>query len=110
MNHVCNAGYPLQNGTSPTDALYLSSSHADVAPSKNSENQTSLKLGATYDLNDQHSVFGHLAQGFKAPDMNQLYESFNRPGAYKNSANPNLKAESVDSIEAGYRFDTDKLM
>lgn len=89
------------------DALYLSSSPADRAPGKSSETQTSLKLGATYDLNDQHSVFGHVAQGFKAPDMNQLYESFDRPGAYKNSANPNLKPESVDSVELGYRFGTD---
>ncbi len=90
------------------DALYLSSSPADRVPRKNSENQTSLKLGATYELNDTSRVFGHIAQGFKAPDMNQLYESFDRPGAYKNSANPDLKAESVDSIEVGYRFNTDK--
>lgn len=90
------------------DDLYLSSSPADTAPEKNSESQTSLKLGATYELTDQHSIFGHVAQGFKAPDMNELYESFDRPGSYKNAANPDLKAESVDSIEAGYRFGTDK--
>lgn len=86
------------------DADFLKVNPADTAPQTNKKQHTSAKLGLTYDLTKEHALFGQFSQGFKTPDMNQLYESFNRPGAYKNQANPNLKPESVDSFELGYRF------
>lgn len=86
------------------DADYLAEGNVDPDPGENSESQTSVKLGATYDLNDQNSVFAQFAQGFKAPDMNQLYVNSIRP--YRITlANPDLEAESSDSFELGYRFD-----
>jgi hemoglobin/transferrin/lactoferrin receptor protein len=90
--------------TPKPDAAYLASNPYDRSPAKNTGNQASFKLGSNYQLNTAHSLFGQFAQGYKAPDMNQLYENFDRPGAYAGKSNPNLKPESVDSFEAGYRF------
>ena len=91
------------------DADYLASNPYDANPEKNTGEQLSAKLGATYDFNDNHSVFGQFAQGYKAPDMNQLYENFDRFGAYAGKSNPDLEPESVDSFELGYRFENDKV-
>lgn len=90
--------------TPKADADYLASNPYDRNPAKNTGNQASFKLGSTYKIDTVNSLFGQFAQGYKAPDMNQLYENFDRPGAYAGKANPNLKPESVDSLEAGYRF------
>lgn len=90
--------------TPKPDADYLASNPYDRAPAKNEGNQASFKLGSTYQLDTVNSLFGQFAQGYKAPDMNQLYENFDRPGAYAGKSNPDLKPESVDSLEAGYRF------
>ncbi|TXH72172.1 MAG: TonB-dependent hemoglobin/transferrin/lactoferrin family receptor [Thiothrix sp.] len=94
--------------TPKPDADYLASNPYDRNPAKNTGNQASFKLGSTYKIDAMNSLFGQFAQGYKAPDMNQLYENFDRPGAYAGKANPHLKPESVDSLEAGYRFQGEK--
>ncbi|WP_298612302.1 TonB-dependent hemoglobin/transferrin/lactoferrin family receptor [uncultured Thiothrix sp.] len=90
--------------TPKPDADYLAGNPYDRAPAKNQGNQASFKLGSTYKMDAVNSLFGQFTQGYKAPDMNQLYENFDRPGAYAGKSNPHLKPESVDSLEAGYRF------
>lgn len=90
------------------DADFLAINPTDASPAENKGNQVSLKLGATFDINDSNSFFAQFAQGYKAPDMDQLYETFNRVGLYAGEPNPNLKPESVDSYEIGYRFIGDK--
>lgn len=94
--------------TPKPDTDYLASNPYDRNPAKNTGHQASFKLGSTYKMDAMNSLFGQFAQGYKAPDMNQLYENFDRPGAYAGKANPNLKPESVDSLEAGYRFQGEK--
>lgn len=86
------------------DADYLANNPADPDPDDNTGDQVSFKLGATYDFDDTNSVFAQFAQGYKAPDMDQLYENYDRAGRYKGLANPDLKPESVDALELGYRF------
>lgn len=96
--------YDQYSITPKPDAAYLASNPYDRAPAKNNGKQASFKLGSTYKIDAINSLFGQFAQGYKAPDMNQLYENFDRPGAYAGKSNPHLKPESVDSLEVGYRF------
>lgn len=93
--------------TPKPDADYLAGHPYDRAPAKNTGHQASFKLGSTYKIDAANSLFGQFAQGYKAPDMNQLYENFDRPGAYAGKSNPDLKPESVDSFELGYRFQSE---
>ena len=93
------------------DADYLANSAiSDPDPDNNKNQQTSLKLGATYDFTPSHAVFAQFAQGFKAPDMNELFENayldYTRfgMGIREIVANPDLKPESSNSYELGYRF------
>lgn len=87
------------------DAAYLASNPSDLTPEKNKEDRVSLKLGATYKINEELSVFAQYAEGFKAPDMDQLYANYGRMGAYNFISNANLKPETSDSIEVGFRID-----
>lgn len=92
------------------DQAYLDSGPADETPEKHTESRTSFKLGATYDITPNISAFGQFAQGFKAPDMDELFASFaNSRHGYKIIANPDLKPEKSDSFELGARFDNGKV-
>lgn len=88
------------------DQAYLDSNPLDPSPENNEDSQLSFRLGATYDVNDTTTLFGQFGQGFKAPDMDQMFANYGRNGAYKFIANPNLAPESSDSFEAGVRFNT----
>ncbi len=65
------------------------------------------KLGAIYRLNDEYSVFAAYGEGFKMPTASQLYTTTVRstPTSSTVIPNPNLKPESVQSYEAGFRGD-----
>ncbi|MCV6613368.1 MAG: TonB-dependent hemoglobin/transferrin/lactoferrin family receptor [Cellvibrionaceae bacterium] len=65
--------------------------------------KTSFGLGTVFKFSDTVSLFGQFSQGFKAPEVYNLY--YNRDGGtYAQLANPNLEAEEVDAIELGLRF------
>jgi len=65
---------------------------------------TSPKLGVLYHVTPQWSVYGNYAQGFKAPNANQLNGFFENPVAfYKTISNPNLKPEKSRNFELGAR-------
>lgn len=87
------------------DAAYLASNPGDPAPDTNKDEQVSLRLGATYDVTDSVMLFAQYAQGFKAPDMDQLFANYGRTGAYNFISNADLKPETSDTIEVGVRFD-----
>lgn len=91
--------------TPQPDAAYLASNPSDLNPDKNKEDRVSLKLGATYQVNDDVSIFAQYAEGFKAPDMDQMYANYGRFGAYNFISNSDLKPETSDSIEIGFRID-----
>ncbi len=65
----------------------------------------SLRLGSVYKITEATSVFTQYAQGFRAPDANDLYNQ--REGAnYLHLANPELKPEESDSFEIGVRTES----
>ncbi|WP_172806787.1 TonB-dependent hemoglobin/transferrin/lactoferrin family receptor [Endozoicomonas arenosclerae] len=72
--------------------------------SKNSDaGKATGRIGATYQLTDTLSTFTQFSQGFKAPDLNDMYHSEDSGRGYLIKANPDLKPEESDSIEVGLR-------
>ena len=67
-------------------------------------NHLSPKLGATYNLGGQQSLFFAYNHAFRAPSENQLFRpgsSFNTTGLVRNASE--LEPVKVDSYELGYR-------
>ncbi|HIP07234.1 MAG TPA: TonB-dependent receptor [Mariprofundaceae bacterium] len=72
-----------------------------------SDNQTTYKLGAVYQINDQFRATANYGTGFKAPSINDLYF----PASAFSAGNANLKAETSKGWDVGvsYQTETDKL-
>jgi hemoglobin/transferrin/lactoferrin receptor protein len=67
----------------------------------NTDSALTGKLGAVYHLNESLSAFGQISQGFKAPTVYDLYYFYGRGATIL--PNPDLKAETSISYEAGLR-------
>ncbi|NKB38111.1 MAG: TonB-dependent receptor [Gammaproteobacteria bacterium] len=70
-----------------------------------SSDDLTLRLGATWRITDSLSLYGHYAEGFRAPpaeDVNLFLDItlFN----YRAIPNPDLKPERSQNLEAGFRF------
>lgn len=64
------------------------------------------KLGATYELDENYSVYASYGEGFKMPTSQQLFVSSSVIGStslVEVIPNPDLRPESVQSYEAGLR-------
>ncbi|WP_422489335.1 TonB-dependent hemoglobin/transferrin/lactoferrin family receptor [Endozoicomonas sp. ALE010] len=76
---------------------------------KSTGNKLTSRLGAVYNLSDELSVFGQYSQGFKAPDLYDMYYTHKGIGfdgkPYKTISNPDLKPEESQSVEFGLRGD-----
>ncbi|BCW88188.1 Vitamin B12 transporter BtuB [Alphaproteobacteria bacterium SO-S41] len=93
--------YQLDPVTS--DALY-----AGPTPTESSDNHWSPKLGIVWKINDTFGVFLNLAEGFKAPAPSQVNTNFSNPTQfYVSISNPDLKPETSQTIEGGFRFGGD---
>jgi hemoglobin/transferrin/lactoferrin receptor protein len=91
--------------TPKVDAVYLSGNTGSPAPAAYSESQVSGKLGAIYRFNNQWSLFGQYAEGFKAPPIDAVNTGFtNFAGGYTTLPNPDLNPESSQTTELGVRF------
>jgi hemoglobin/transferrin/lactoferrin receptor protein len=89
--------YDSFEATPETDALYSESLKA------HDSSNLSFGLGGVYSISDQLSLFAQYAQGFKAPDLYNLY--YERDGGnYFTMSNPDLEAEESDSFEFGVRL------
>lgn len=70
--------------------------------------KVTLRLGAVYKITEFTSVFAQYSQGFKTPDLLDLYYASERnygPGFhYLTLPNPALKPEESDSYEIGVRL------
>lgn len=87
---------------------------ASVLAADNSDDQVSGRFGATYAPNQNFRVFANWAQAFRAPSVNELYldgTHFSLPHPILGApvfitnefvANPNLRPESTETIEAGF--------
>ena len=82
---------------------YLNSNAVDANPSNYSDSTVSPKLGVTYQMDDQHSVYGQYAAGYRAPKAVEIFGEFENPGMYQTLSNTSLKAETSDSYELGLR-------
>lgn len=69
------------------------------------ESQVSPKLSLSYLPNDNLMLFGSLAQAFRAPNMTELYPSGQHFPGNNFVSDPDLKPETVTTLElgAGYR-------
>ncbi|MEA1651648.1 TonB-dependent hemoglobin/transferrin/lactoferrin family receptor [Nitrospirillum sp. BR 11164] len=76
-----------------------------LAPISKDDSHVSPKLGVLYHLLPDVGVFVNLAEGFKAPAPSQVNNGFANPTQnYKSVSNPNLKAETSQTIEGGFKF------
>ena len=78
-------------------------------PAFNSASQSgsrvSPKIGATWALSPDVTLFANYAQGFKAPEPSQVNQFFqNLALGYRSEPNPNLRPETSRSVEGGIRF------
>ncbi|GGD43662.1 sugar transporter [Pseudoxanthomonas indica] len=79
-----------------------------VAVSDLNETSVSPKFGVVWHFNDDWSLFGSYARGFRSPPYNDVNIGFtNVQFGYTAIANPDLKPETSDGIELGLRYSTD---
>ncbi len=89
------------------DAVYLGGNVGAPIPQPYEADQVTAKLGAVFELNDTYSLFGQFAQGFRAPPYDDVNVGFtNLIGGYTTLPNPDLEAETSESIELGIRANT----
>lgn len=62
------------------------------------------RLGGTFNLNDDWTLYGQWATGFRTPGADQLNRFFENPiGFYKTVPNPDLKPEKAQHVELGIK-------
>lgn len=93
------------------DAYDLSPEKDPLLPSfaaaKQSGSRVSPKLGAVVKLSDEIRLFANYAQGFKAPEPSQVNQFFsNLAFGYTSRPNPNLRPETSESWEGGFRLNS----
>ncbi|NYT42547.1 TonB-dependent hemoglobin/transferrin/lactoferrin family receptor [Sphingomonas sp. R-74633] len=72
-----------------------------------SDSRVSPKLGALLKLSDEIRFFANYAQGFKAPEPSQVNQFFsNLAFGYTSRPNPNLRPETSESFEGGFRLNS----
>ncbi|ENO84240.1 TonB-dependent hemoglobin/transferrin/lactoferrin family receptor [Thauera linaloolentis] len=76
----------------------------------NEDSKLSGSLLLTWQATEQAMFYAQWAQGFKAPDANELYTTFINSGVgYAQMGNPDLKPEESNGYEIGARLGDDKL-
>ncbi|TWB25395.1 hemoglobin/transferrin/lactoferrin receptor protein [Nitrospirillum bahiense] len=76
-----------------------------LTPISKNDSHVSPKLGILYHVLPDVGVFVNLAEGFKAPAPSQVNNGFANPTQnYKSVSNPNLKAETSQTVEGGFKF------
>ena len=71
-----------------------------------SNSKASVRLGGVYKFSDTYSAFAQYSQGFKSPDIMELYYTRDG-GSYITLPNENLEPEESDSYELGFRANGD---
>lgn len=87
------------------DDVYRTGNPGQPPPTHVSDSSTTAKIGSVYMINDELSIYGSFAQGFRAPPYNSVNVGFTNPiGGYKTISNPNLQPEYSNSMEMGVRY------
>ena len=78
-------------------------------PQKQENTELLKRVGAIYKFDDTYSAYASYGEGFKMPTSAQLFQSSVDPFTGSSLVpNPNLKPESVDSYEIGFRGELDR--
>lgn len=86
---------------------YLNASN-NVEPQDFDENRVSFRLGTLYHLSQSNSLFANYSQGFRAPAFNDANVGFtNAARGYSFLPNPDLKPETSEGVELGWRTNTE---
>ncbi|MEA9996656.1 TonB-dependent hemoglobin/transferrin/lactoferrin family receptor [Pseudomonas sp. 10B1] len=84
------------------------SGNGTVSDKNKTWHRVSPKLGLTYALTEQYTLYGQYAEGFRTPTAKALYGQFeNLTSGYIVAPNPNLKPETSKSYETGLRGNFD---
>mgnify|MGYP002719746759 FL=1 len=76
-----------------------------VMLTENKDSKWSGSLLLTWQAHELATLYAQWAQGFKAPDVNELYSTFTNSGmGYARVGNPNLKPEESTGHEVGARL------
>jgi len=79
-------------------------------PASQSKSHLSPKFGALYAITPEVKLFANYAQGFRAPEPSEVNNAFaNLVANYRSVPNPNLKAETSETVEGGVRYDSSLL-
>jgi hemoglobin/transferrin/lactoferrin receptor protein len=86
------------------DQLFLNSTAGSIPVHDQEETEVSPKLGLTFDVTDEYTLFGQYAHGFRAPPYDNANFAYSNPGyGYEILPNADLKPETSDGFEAGLR-------
>ncbi|MBX3505509.1 MAG: TonB-dependent hemoglobin/transferrin/lactoferrin family receptor [Parvibaculum sp.] len=86
------------------DQLFANASAGAFAVHEMTEMEVSPKLGLTYDVTEEYTLFAQYAHGFRAPPYdNANFGYANAASFYEIIPNPDLKPETSDGFEAGLR-------
>ncbi|MFT5995270.1 MAG: hemoglobin/transferrin/lactoferrin receptor protein, partial [Glaciecola sp.] len=95
---------------SPESDLLFETANPGVEVSSFEDSQLSKKLGVVYLLSESYNIWLQYAEGFRIPPMDDVNIGFtNFAGRYTSLSNPDLKPESVTSVELGIRGFTEAL-
>lgn len=89
----------------PTLDNIFAEDNPGVAVEGMTDTAVSPKLGAVWRFNENWSLFGNYARGFRSPPYGDVNVGFtNLQGGYTVIANPDLKPETSSGYELGVRF------
>ena len=92
------------------DTVFLAGNPGTPTPADLEADEISPKLGLVLELGGPASVFAQVAQGFRAPPMSAVNNGFtNQAGGYRTLPNPDLRPETSDNLEVGFRWASKRL-
>lgn len=71
-----------------------------------SDSRFSPKLRAAWQATPDLELFAQWSQGFRAPSVTELYQTYGAPGSYARIGNPDLKTETSNGFEIGAKYDS----
>ncbi|MGF9564911.1 TonB-dependent hemoglobin/transferrin/lactoferrin family receptor [Neorhizobium sp. JUb45] len=69
-----------------------------------SDSRFSPKLRAAFKATNELELFAQWSQGFRAPSVTELYQTYGAPGSYARIGNPDLKTETSNGFEIGANY------
>lgn len=76
-------------------------------PGTITETDLAAKVGITFQVDDNYSLYAQYGEGFKMPTAEQLFTSLSLGGGTNLIPNPDLKPEEVSNYEVGVRGEFD---